>query len=75
VVWLRAPVSVLVGRVGRSDHRPAVEDDPEGTLRAMEDSRTELYAEVADVVVDSTAPVDEVVARIVARVQEREMAA
>jgi len=75
VVWLRAPVSVLVGRVGRSDHRPAVKDDPAGTLQTMEDTRTELYREVADAVVDSSAPVEDVVASIVAAVHEREGAA
>jgi shikimate kinase len=74
VVWLRAPIDVLVGRVGRSDHRPAIEADPRGRLLAMEDARTDLYTEVADVVVDSSAPVDEVVAKIVAVVTERELA-
>jgi shikimate kinase len=75
VVWLQAPVSVLVGRVGRSDHRPAVQADPRGTLQTMEDVRTDLYQQVADVVVDSSAPLDEVVARIVAAVHQREAAA
>ncbi|HEY6531347.1 MAG TPA: shikimate kinase [Acidimicrobiales bacterium] len=72
VVWLRAPIGVLVGRVGRSDHRPAVQADPRGTLQTMEDDRTELYREVADVTVDSSAPIDDVVARIEAVVLDRE---
>jgi shikimate kinase len=75
VVWLRAPVGVLVDRVASGVHRPAVEVDPEGTLMKMEDLRTGLYAEVADVVVDSTQPPDEVVASVLAVVAEREAAA
>jgi shikimate kinase len=72
VVWLRAPVDVLVGRVRRSDHRPAIQADPRGTLQTMEDTRTDLYGEVADATVDSSQPVDRVVAEIVALVRERE---
>ena len=73
VVWLRAPVGVLVGRVGRSDHRPAVQADPRGTLQTMEDARTELYREVADVTIDASAPIEEVVAEIVSVVHGREV--
>jgi shikimate kinase len=73
VVWLRAPVGVLVGRVGRGDHRPAVRDDPVGTLQTMEDARTDLYRGVADVTIDSSLPVERVVDEIVAVVREREM--
>ena len=75
VVWLRAPVSVLVDRVASGEHRPAVEVDPEGTLSRMEEARSELYAEVADVVVDSSRPVPEVVAQVIAAVEQREAAA
>ncbi len=74
VVWLRAPVAVLVDRVAAGVHRPAVETDPEGTLSTMERDREELYAEVADVTLDSARPVDEVVALALAAVTEREAA-
>jgi shikimate kinase len=75
VVWLQAPVGVLVGRVASGVHRPAVEADPEGTLLQMHDARSELYAEVADVVVDSTLSLAEVVDAVLAVVAEREAAA
>ena len=75
VAWLQAPVSVLVDRVAAGEHRPAVEADPEGTLSRMEQARSELYAEVADVVVDSSRPVPDVVAQVIAAVEQREAAA
>lgn len=75
VVWLRAPVVVLVDRVATGSHRPAVEADPAGTLQQMEDTRTALYTEVADVVVDSSLPVAEVVSRVLRAVEQREAAA
>ena len=55
VVWLRADPSVLLGRVGRDDHRPLLDDDPAATLQRMDQERDPLYREVADVVVDSGA--------------------
>jgi shikimate kinase len=64
VVWLKAPVEVLLGRVRNGTHRPALADDPRGTLMQMETTRQDLYAEVADVVVDSSLPIAEVVSSI-----------
>ena len=75
VVWLRAPVVVLVDRVATGHHRPAVEDDPEAALTRMEYARADLYAEVADVIIDSTLPLAEVVAEVLAVVERREAAA
>lgn len=51
VVWLLADVEVLLGRVRRGMHRPALDDDPEGALTAMFESRAPLYREVADAIV------------------------
>ena len=51
VVWLRASVEVLAGRVRAGVHRPLLDDDPEGTLRRMFDERAHLYEEVADVII------------------------
>lgn len=51
VVWLRATPEQLVERVRAGGHRPALDDDPAGTLRRMHDSREPLYREVADMVV------------------------
>ncbi|MGI9023734.1 MAG: shikimate kinase [Acidimicrobiales bacterium] len=52
VVWLRARPETLVARVGNSDHRPLLDHDPSGVLARLTDDRAELYAEVADHIVD-----------------------
>lgn len=52
VVWLTADTSVLAARASRGDHRPLLDEDPEGALRAMAAAREPLYREVADVAID-----------------------
>ena len=54
VVWLDADVDVLVQRVTRGTHRPLLDQDPAGALRAMAAERADWYAEVADLRVDTT---------------------
>jgi len=61
VVWLCAPVDVLVGRTARGAHRPALAEDREGTLSRLDTERSAIYAGLADARVDATAPVDAVV--------------
>ena len=51
VVWLLAEVDLLLQRVRNGMHRPLLDDDPEGTLRAMHATREPLYREVADAIV------------------------
>ena len=51
VVWLAADPAVLVERVRSGGHRPALDDDPAGTLRRMHETREPLYREVADLIV------------------------
>ncbi|MCX6506326.1 MAG: shikimate kinase [Actinobacteria bacterium] len=70
VVWMRAPVDVLVGRTSRGTHRPALANDPRATLAQMETDRVALYSEVADITVDCTAPIAAVVGTIVRSVNE-----
>lgn len=65
VVWLQAPVDVLVDRVAGSDHRPALADDARGALERMRNDREAVYAEVADLMIDSSVAIDDVVASIV----------
>nr|WP_249419917.1 shikimate kinase [Rhabdothermincola salaria] len=72
VVWLQAPLELLVERVAGSTHRPALEDDPAGTLARLAEGREGLYAEVSDLLVDAARPLDEVVDLIVTTVRERE---
>jgi shikimate kinase len=60
VVWLRADPSELAHRVRNGTHRPLLADDPEGTLRTLAEQRGDLYAALADHIVDTTgrAPAD-----------------
>lgn len=51
VVWLLADVDLLLDRVKAGMHRPLLDDDPEGTLRAMYEERSDLYQDVADAIV------------------------
>jgi shikimate kinase len=51
VVWLRAEPAYLVDRVRAGGHRPAIDDDPAGTLRRMHETREPWYREVADMIV------------------------
>lgn len=52
-IWLRAPLEVLMRRVGRRSDRPLLkEDDPEAVMRRLMEVRYPIYAE-ADLTVDS----------------------
>jgi len=57
VVWLQAPTAVLVARVSGSGvpDRPLLDDGPEVVLDRLAVERRPLYAEVADLSVDSAA--------------------
>jgi len=52
VVWLRARPETLAGRLGAATHRPLLDKDPAGALRALDGLRRPFYEEVADLVVD-----------------------
>lgn len=53
VVWLSAPIDLLVRRLSDvAERRPLLVDDPATALRAMAAERDALYREVADLVVD-----------------------
>ncbi|MGH9186980.1 MAG: shikimate kinase [Acidimicrobiales bacterium] len=66
VVWLRGDAELLATRAERGEHRPLLDTDPVGTLRAMAAARQDLYREVADHVVpiDARSP-DELAAEII----------
>lgn len=70
VVWLSAPVETLLDRTASGAHRPALADDPAGTLARLSAERDALYAEVADLRVDATDPVDDVVDAVLAALVE-----
>jgi shikimate kinase len=55
VVWLRGDPEVLVRRALTGEHRPLLDSDPLGNLRAMDADRAALYRDVADLEVDVTA--------------------
>ena len=69
VIWLTAPLHVLVERV-RSGDRPLLGDSPAIALAQLEDSRTPLYQDVATIEVRTDRPLDEVVEEIVDRMGE-----
>ncbi|MFZ4517717.1 MAG: shikimate kinase [Microthrixaceae bacterium] len=53
VIWLRAPLALLVARLAaHAQRRPLLADDPAGALVALAGEREPLYRSVADVVVD-----------------------
>lgn len=60
-IWVRAPMSVMLERTGRSDRRPLLRDkDPEEVLGGLADVRYPIYQK-ANIVVDSDGgPVDTV---------------
>ncbi len=65
VIWLRADPAILLDRVRHGDHRPLLAEDPEAVLERLHEERLELYAEVADAVIDvDDLDLDEVAARV-----------
>lgn len=65
VVWLHAPIEVLVERVGSGEDRPWLSPDPETALRTLAAGRDPAYAALADLDLDTSAvPVEECVSRI-----------
>ena len=65
VVWLRATIATLVERVRGTD-RPWLRDDPKGALTSLYAGRADLYASVADFVVDGDELPSSVVAERIA---------
>jgi shikimate kinase len=65
VVYLHAPLDLLVARVGDGSGRPWLEGDPAAALARLEEGRDPLYREVANLVleVDGATP-DELATRI-----------
>ena len=72
VVYLRTSVDQQLARTRRSAHRPLLRNpDPRGTLERLAEARSHLYAEVADLTVDTDGRrvrtvVEEILRRIVA---------
>lgn len=71
VVWLRATVETLARRVAHTD-RPWLRDDPHGALASLYAGRADLYASVANLVVDvDVLPSPEVATRIAGAISLR----
>jgi shikimate kinase/3-dehydroquinate synthase len=66
VFYLRAPVDVLLERVGGEAGRPLLGDDPRGSLERLLREREAFYVETG-AVVDAARPVETVVDDILAR--------
>src|SRR4051794_31102896 len=58
VIWLRAPTSVLINRVGESDGRPMLTGRPAEALERLGAVREPVYAAAADRIVDASSDVD-----------------
>ncbi|HEX7277443.1 MAG TPA: shikimate kinase [Acidimicrobiales bacterium] len=52
VVWLRAPVEILIARVRKGEGRPLLADDPAAAMRRLDAERRPFYEEIADLTVD-----------------------
>ncbi|MGZ4730387.1 MAG: shikimate kinase [Acidimicrobiales bacterium] len=65
VVWLHTDVAVLAERVVSGTHRPLLADDPRADLERLAAQREPLYAEVADLRLESDDTPDALVARLV----------
>ena len=65
VAWLRASPEVLAARAVGAEHRPWLDDDPVGWFRRTVAEREPLYAEVADLEIDTTATTPDEAARAI----------
>jgi shikimate kinase len=65
VVWLHADLAVLADRVVTGTHRPLLSDDPRIDLERLMAAREPLYAEVADLRLESEDRPEAIVDRIV----------
>jgi shikimate kinase len=64
-VWLKAELSLLLRRVSRRNTRPLLEQDPEGTMRTLMETRYPIY-QTADIAVESRdLPHDAIVGEII----------
>ena len=65
-VWLKAELALLLRRVLKRNNRPLLQNDPEGAMRQLLDTRYPVYAK-ADITVEShDLPHDAIVAEIIA---------
>lgn len=72
VVYLHAPVDVLVERVGSGEGRPWLQPDPRSALQRLYDGREPLYREVADLVIEvASGTAEDHAAAILAAVTEK----
>jgi shikimate kinase len=71
-VWLRIEPATAAGRIGGSDHRPLLDDDPLAALTAQATRRAPAYEEIADLILDvEGAEPDDLAAAIVHEVRSR----
>ena len=71
VVWLRADPATLAARLPGSDARPLQRRDPAALVREQSLRRDPMFAEVADLTVETAGvPVDEAVEKVVVAYQE-----
>lgn len=65
VIHLRVPLTELLRRVARKDHRPLLRNNPEEVLQQLDEQRRAFFEDVRTFVVDSDdSPIEKVVGRI-----------
>ncbi len=74
-VWIKVPLDVLVGRVGRRDTRPLLRNgDPREVIERLLKEREPIYAQADLTVSSEDGPHGTAVARIIESLRERELA-
>jgi shikimate kinase len=73
-IWLRAPIALLVSRVGRKETRPLLrEGDPREIMERLLQQREPIYA-TADIIIDSEdGPHQSAVDRILSALESRDL--
>ena len=71
VIYLDAPIDLLVARVARDRHRPLMQTaDPKATMHEIMRTRDPLYREIANIVVRSTHRSSRIVVREILQIIE-----
>jgi shikimate kinase len=64
VVYLKAPPEVLAARIAGSSRPPLTELSPVEEMRQLHSAREHLYFEIADVVIDTRPPVEQIAGKL-----------
>ena len=69
-IWIKADLDILLSRVGRRNHRPLLKNgDKRAILERLMAERHPIYAEATFTIDSSDSPPEEMVTRVIARLQ------